>query len=345
VRSFLPFYDPLDEVGFPRNTAWMLIVSILIVLLSYILLKWRGRAQRDSSLPLVGQGAAWLASIAVLGSVWGLANFNYIKHATSLTTVNRWPLQPTPIDAAGIAYLDGKVFVADYRGKLVWAFDPSQATFQPLNAITQTTQLVYSQPGDVEAGPDGMLYVLNNGPGSDSLYVMRSDGTVTRRIPLEGKTEIAMDLTLGPDGALYIADMFGGRVAKYPAGGGAPLGHWGGVTNGFNNPAGIAVAPDGTMYVAELGNSRVQQLAPNGDYVRSYDLRCEPWHFAASGDWLDFTCNRGIRSINIKTGDLQLARLKEGAPPLAGPRGIAYAPDGTLYVLDGSVLIQFRVQH
>jgi hypothetical protein len=345
LRNFLPAFEPIDEERLPANSAWMLIVAVLLVLAGYLLLKRMGRGQRASTLALRGQGAAWLASLAVLGSAWTVINYDYIKHRTTLVQLQRWDLSVPPVQSMGIGYLDGRVYVTDYSGPGLWYFDISQTLYGPLTAIAGTTTLSYALPGDVVPAPDGTLYVLNNGNGLENLLVMKPDGTVVRQMPLDGKTQNATDLTIGPDGALFVSDMYGGKVNKYPATGGPVIQQYGGMAGGFNNPAGLAVHPDGTLFVAEQGYSRVQELKPDGEFVRSHNLNCQPWYLVINGDWVDISCAKGIYSLNKKTGTLQPSRVDGGAPRLSSPKGMTYAPDGTLYVLDGSTLVQYRVEH
>lgn len=349
LRKFLPIFDPVEPWSLPANTGWMLVVSLLIIFACYALLVDRSsRGQRrQRPLPYAMHGVIWLAVIGVLGSTWLLTNFEYLKRTTTLTQVNRWELNPPPGENTGIAYLGGKVYVTDFQGKTMSVFDTQTGAYAPWVPIspTQSLSVLFARPGDVEARPDGTLYVLNNGTLDNGIYVMKPDGTIVRQLSLLGKTDIATGLTFGPDGSLYVADVFGGRTLKYAATGGEPLASYGGIVGGFNNPTGVAVDDTGMVYVSDSGFNRLQQLDPNGNYVRSFDLKCKPWHIALNGDWLDVTCDRGMVSVNKTSGALQLVRVDGGESRLVAPRGLTYAPDGTLYVVDGNALIQYRVQH
>jgi glucose/arabinose dehydrogenase len=66
---------------------------------------------------------------------------------------------------------------------------------------------------------------------------------------------------------------------------------------------------------------------------------------ALVGDWLDVTCGAGLLSINTAAGYVQRTRVVMGSPHFGHPRGLTYAPDGTLFVVDDHTLLQYSVQH
>ena len=72
----------------------------------------------------------------------------------------------------------------------------------------------------------------------------------------------------------------------------------------FNSPYGVAVAFDGAVYVADAGNNRIRRVTPTGTVT---------------------TLAGSIAGNNDGTG---------GAARFNNPRGVAVAPDGTIYVAD-----------
>jgi DNA-binding beta-propeller fold protein YncE len=117
---------------------------------------------------------------------------------------------------------------------------------------------------------------------------------------------VAVDHT----GRLLVADPSGRKLALVAANG-TPLHAWGGAGTGngqFNgqfNPGigGVAVAPDGTIYATDTWNGRVEEFTPSGTFVRAW-------------------------------GKQNLSQDKLGPYDFYGPRGVAVAPNGNLYVAD-----------
>lgn len=104
------------------------------------------------------------------------------------------------------------------------------------------------------------------------------------------------------------------------------------------------VDADGTIYAAE-GSNRVQKLDPAGSFLGSYELGCQPRFMALNGEWLEIGCGSKLLSINNKTGSTQFSLVADDALPLQNPQGLAYGPDGTLYVADNGMLIAYKVAH
>jgi len=128
---------------------------------------------------------------------------------------------------------------------------------------------------------------------------------------------VARAVAVGHDGSVYVTDSSAQRVVKLDAGG-HYVTSWGGpgAANGqFGtkfpnaNPMGITVGPDGNVYVSDTWNQRVQVFSPAGVFLRAFG-RSNPTD--AAGNILPFN-----------------------APDqFYGPRQIAVAPNGNLYVAD-----------
>lgn len=345
LRRTIPLFTPPDEILHPINTAWLIAFVVGVVLVGYLLMVRHRTMRRERTLPYAAHGAVWLAALSVVGLGWYTMNLEYLKHKTVLVEQNRWTLSPPVILPRGVTHREGKIYVADYAGSTVGAFDLATNSYTLLQPTDEDGALQFASPGDVKFGPDGLLYVLNNGEAGPPMYAMQPDGKVERKQPLNGKSQTSIGLDFGPDGKMYVADMRGGKVLKYELSGGEPLANLGGESGGYNNIAGIAIAENGRVYIAEGSARRVQEMRPNGSFVRDYELPCEPMYLALSGDWLDVTCGSNIFSINRQAGSVQWSRPSEESEPLQGPTGLTYAPDGTLYVLDGSTLIAYKVEH
>lgn len=343
VYSALPNFNPIDEVRLPAATAWVIGVSLLIVFGCYLLLMYQGRVARKLSTR--AHGIAWIIVLAALGSGWLVMNHDYIKHKTDLVQLTLWTLSPAPAQPRGMAYMGGKLFISDYDGKALYELDTTTGAYQSVKPVFSQTTLPYTRPGDVKVGPDGLLYVLNNGPDKQAMYVMKPDGQVARQETLIGKSDTAVGLSFGPDGKMYVADTVGGRIFKYDPQGGQPLADISGQTRDFNNVWGVAVDQDGTIYAAESSNNRIQQIDAQGKFVRAFDLACMPTYIAISGDWLDTLCGGQFLSVNKKSGDIQRAQIEGEVPPISSASSLAYDPNGTLYVLQGSNVVAYRIEH
>jgi sugar lactone lactonase YvrE len=346
--NFFPGIDPRDDRNMTQASGWLTVVALGILLISYVAMKWehRMRDRQTRHLPLVAQGGLWAAAILVVGATWYTANFDYLQHKTVLTEVGRTGANPTFAAPRGMDVAGDKVYVADFEAKALGVFNLPAGGFQRLAATTPQGPVEYAQPGAVKVGKDGSIYLLNNGPNEDALLVMSPDGQVIRKVPLNGKTQVAAGLAFDQDGFLLVADVIGGKIWKYGPEGGEPIAAYGGKTGGFNNILGITVAEDGKIYAAESSNSTVQELDPDGNYLRSFDVGCSPFYLAAHSGWLDVTCpNQGIKSINLATGNIQRSTGPGNSPLPTNVVGITYGPDGTLYVLDGSQLVTYKVEH
>ncbi len=340
LRSRLPAFSPVDDVGLPANTAWVLLVSFAIILVGSQLVR------RDSILRF-GRRATlgWLSAACVLGGSWYVTNAEYVKPRTILAERHRWSLPAELEETRGLAYRDGVLYITAYRSGTLLAFDPASASPPRFLVSAPSGPTAKERPSDAQVGPDGLLYVLNNGEGDRALLVFGPDQQVVRQIPLDDRSNISMGLSIEPGGQLHVADMVGGRIVTYASSGGKPTGAWGGLTGGFNNVSGIALAADGSVYAAEASAHRVQHLAPDGHAVRTFPLDCEPQYVALAGDWLDVTCSATLLSINTVGGYVQRSRLVDATAHFGHPRGLTYAPDGTLFVVDDRTLFQFGVQH
>ena len=346
LRGLLPYFVPPDDVRLPIKSGWVLSASVMIIVIAYLLMLRGTTVLGERRLPRGAQGLVWLGTLGVVGLGWMMMNLDYIKHRTTLSPQAIWHISPAPAEPHGMAYVDGKIYIADYVGQSVIVFDPTTGTHSYLVPVTEQGQGgSYAHPGDVKAGPDGLLYVLNNGAGDQALLVMRPDGTLVRGIHLNGKSPIAISLAFDRQGNIYIGDRQGGRVLKYGPDGGEPLQTFSGATGGFNNTGGVAVDEQGNVYVSDIGSQLVHHMAPDGSFIRKFDLPCQPWYIAINGDWLDVTCDRGMVSINRQSGHIQLALIEDYPSTLTSPTGLAYGAEGILYVVDKGTLYAFKVKH
>jgi len=283
-------------------------------------------------------------------------NHDYLAPRTVLVQQNRWELPPTALlnNPSGIVYMEGKVYITAFGPRLepsgqfgqgeLGVVDLGTGAYSVVQPVSGGVVLPWAHPGDVKVGPEGMLYVLNNGENEQALYVMKPDGEVVNQIRLDGKNSIAKGLHLDGRGSMFIGDMIGGKILRYETTGGQPLNMFTGMNAGLNNITGLFVDEDGSIYTTETFEW-VQKLDAEGKFIQKYEIGCRPVYIAPNGDWLDVTCHSGMVSINKKTDEIKRSKVAGGGRQLESPMGLAYGPDGTLYVLDGNTLSAYKVQH
>jgi DNA-binding beta-propeller fold protein YncE len=79
---------------------------------------------------------------------------------------------------------------------------------------------------------------------------------------------------------------------------------------------GVAIAADGSAYVSDVGNFRIDVFAPNGTFVRAFGKDVNP----GGGDVCTTSCQEGLDG--------------EGAGAMNEPQGVAFGPEGNLFVAD-----------
>ena len=139
------------------------------------------------------------------------------------------------------------------------------------------------------------------------------------------------DVAIGPDGAVYVADTFNHRIRAFEPKSGTVRVVAGTGVSGFAGDGGPAVAaqfnqaycgtllPDGAaMLVADIGNSRLRRI----DLVAG--------------------------TVETIVGNGQRGKPVDGAKaletPLAGPRAVCQAKDGTIYLAlrEGNALVEIK---
>jgi len=126
---------------------------------------------------------------------------------------------------------DGNLYVLNEFSKNVLRFDGTTGAFidEFISAATFTTAGV-PDPGDMELGPDGNLYISSHFPGGGPLFtaVWKFSGTTANDFlgPFAsfGTVHHTHGLTFGPGGKLYLGDIDAGGPQQFDATSGAYLG-------------------------------------------------------------------------------------------------------------------------
>jgi hypothetical protein len=362
LRPWVPSLRWPDVVENPATTGVAMVAASTAVLLCTVLFTacQRSRARRIGVARAPAQWRnltlAWLATAPALIATWYIVNYEFLLPKTVLTEQKRWHIPQRLYDPRGIAYHAGSVYVTDY-GERLGSGETRPGTLVRLDLVTgffgdvrlttdQGEVVPWAHPGDVEVGSDGLLYVLNNGADNLDLVAIMPGGQLVRSMPLLGYTRVGKGLAFGRDGTILVSDMAGGTIRRYPRQGGRPLLNYDGFRRGLNNPSDVAVDEEGRIYLTE-GYPWVQQVASDGSFIRTYEVRSSPLYFAQPPDreWLDVGCIEGLVSLHKESGKVQLSRVGASDPPLDTARAITYGEANQLYVLFGEFVIQYLAQH
>ncbi|WP_434113447.1 PKD domain-containing protein [Methylocaldum sp. GT1TLB] len=226
-----------------------------------------------------------------------------------------------------------------------------------------------NHPNDIAIGADGSVYVAAT--ENHSVYHILPNGIIYRFAGL-GYASISVenqpaslsglrsprDVAIGHDGSIYVADTGNNRICRV-----GPDGLMRTFAQSVTSPSGIAIGHDGSVFVADTGNNRIRRIGPDGinttvagtgalGYGGDGGLATQarlsgPRDLVVTNDgsiYVADTGNNRIRRIGpdgiITTvagtgalgygGDGGLATQSH----LSGPRGIAMAPNGKLYIAD-----------
>jgi streptogramin lyase len=185
-----------------------------------------------------------------------------------------------------------------------------------------------TKPYDVAAGPDGNLFVSEQ--GANRVDKVRPDGGVIGQFGL-GAGAAPAGIVTGQDGNLWVAEFGTRKIARVtPAGG---VSHFPpGTTVG--QPLGIAAGPDGNVWFTEFGAAFIGRIQPDGTLNQ----------FASGGAALDigagpdgnlwFTVGDAIGRMT--PAGVLLPEFSAGISPGAGPNSIALGADGNMWFTESA---------
>lgn len=252
----------------------------------------------------------------------------------------------------GLARLaDGRIAIADTSNQLIRVYDPVGGTVSTLCGASPAKesdgpglQARLSRPSGLVAASETLLYVAD--AGGKTIRKLAWDGATWQVSTLAGlaNTEGTLDgtgsaarfsepraIALGPDGLLYIAEFTGSKIRCLDPVSGAVTTFAGSGTRGsldsanpltarFCYPRGLAFDAAGNLFVSET----LDDNAGGGNVIRRIDA-----------------VTRAVTTIAGQPGAPSASVDGSGSGiRLAGPHGIAFGPDGRLYVGDSSGVSQ-----
>ena len=207
----------------------------------------------------------------------------------------------------------------------------------------------FTQPWDVAAGPDGILYVLSRG--------QEGVGGVTAENKRIGKLTIDQQfigdfargmtwpagLALDSEGNIYCSEEFQNKICVFNEDG-EEIAEWGepGSDDGqLNGPSGLAIDPDGNLIISDARNNRLQKFTTDGNHLATIGegVLNSPWGIGLDSDGNIYAADWGNNCVRkfSPDGDLLLtfggADLDNGAD-LNHPSGVAIDSEGDVYVAD-----------
>ncbi len=186
-----------------------------------------------------------------------------------------------------------------------------------------------SGPQGVSVAADGTVFIADGGNlrvrriGTDGIIATLTGtnfgNTGDGGLATAAQFKAVSDVAVGPDGSVYIADASAYLVRRvtpdgiiHPFAGNGMInfsGDTGPATAAGMEPYGIVVGPDGSVYIADRQASRIRVVDQNG-------------------------------IINTFAGTNVSGSSGDGGPAtsarLGGPTGLAFGPDGSLYIVDRS---------
>ncbi len=200
----------------------------------------------------------------------GLFGGGWAKDAFAYWRDHEPPREPGSID--GLAWFPAAFDRAS--GTIPGRASPPAPDAGPVRALAGS----FIAPVDIEAGPGGVLYVIDRATGV--LQKFDADGALVAAIDVRESSDEPSEpwgLAVAPDGRVYVADTFGFRVLAFdgdlrgrtlafgafaPTGGEPPGPH------NLYGPRDLAIDAAGNLWVTDTGHHRIVVYTPEGEYLR-----------------------------------------------------------------------------
>ena len=208
----------------------------------------------------------------------------------------------------------------------------------------------FTQPVDVVAGPEGVLYVLSRGNDGAGGVVAENKRIGKLTIDEQFIGDFARrdmrwpaGLALDSEGNLYCSEEFSNRIHIYSEDG-EPMGVWGESGSGegqLDGPSGLAFGSDDNIVIVDAKNGRVQRFTKDGQFISSFGEAhlSRPWGIDVDADDNVYVADWGNDRVLKFSPDGDLLVTFGGADAAAGseldhPADVAVDSEGDVYVSD-----------
>ena len=208
----------------------------------------------------------------------------------------------------------------------------------------------FTQPVDVAAGPDGVLYVISR--GNDGAGGVVAENKRIGKLTIDeqfigdfGRRQMMWPtcIALDSEGNLYCSDEYENRVHVFNEDG-ELISQWGEAGSGegqLSGPSGLAFDSEDNILVAEARNNRVQKFTRDGQFISAIGegQLNQPWGMFIDGDdniyVADWGNNRGVKFS--PAGELLVTyggNDAEAGAEVDHPASIAADSEGDVYLSD-----------
>ena len=180
---------------------------------------------------------------------------------------------------------------------------------------------------------DGNLFVTYSGSRGQeapvSVFRVTASGT---REPFVSGIVNATSMAIGPDGRLYVSSRFDGAVYRIKEDGSHEQ-----VAADLGVACGLAFDDEGAMYVGDRSGTIFRILDARATSFATLPPSVAAFHLAMSPSGELFVSGPTLASYDYIYKIDRQGRVRTVSSPLGRPQGLAFAPDGTLHVVDALV--------
>ncbi len=207
----------------------------------------------------------------------------------------------------------------------------------------------FTQPWDVAAGPDGVLYVLSRGQEGVGGVTAENKRIGKLTVDQEFIGDFARGMTwpagiaLDSDGNVYCSEEFQNKIFIFNEDG-EEIGEWGESGSGegqLNGPSGLAIDAADNLLVVDAKNNRVQKFTTDGQHISTIGENHldSPWGIGLDSDGSIYVADWGNSCVRKYSPDGELLLTFGGSDldnggDLNHPASVAVDSEGDVYVSD-----------